>query len=308
MRTPCTTSVSYAFSRSRSRRVPASRARARAASTSVSENSLVARARGASFPFVVPPRAPSRLRVSASAVATDQNIIARSARSTDARASSRTPRARHSKKCPLARIASAGVVPGRVASRRRRRRRAPFDRIACIISHRPPRSISARWQLRTRRTPLASVSELARRCDEVVGPNACPTSRTVARRRRRRRSRATIGARALARVSETAARPSARRRRPRRRRRARRARRRARGARRRRRVRRTVEAATRARGGASSVAVRKRNGRRRGVVVERRMIDGAGSRVPLGWRRSPRARRDGQPPRAFPRRAPARTT
>jgi len=116
MRTPCTTSVSYAFSRSRSRRVPASRARARAASTSVSENSLVARARGASFPFVVPPRAPSRLRVSASAVATDQNIIARSARSTDARASSRTPRARHSKKCPLARIASAGVVPGRVAS------------------------------------------------------------------------------------------------------------------------------------------------------------------------------------------------
>jgi hypothetical protein len=255
----------------------------------------------------------ARRRVSASPRARWRRIkiLSLDRRARPTRARPRERRARVIRKSALSR-ASPRPASSRVASRRRRRRRrrrrAPFDRIACIISHRPPRSISARWRLRTRRTPLASVSELARRCDEVVGPNAYPTSRTVARRRRRRRSRATIGARALARVPETAARPSARRRRPRRRRRARRARRRARGARRRRRVRRTLEAATRARGGASSVAVRKRNARRRGVVVERRMIDGAGSRVPLGWRRSPRARRDGQPPRAFPRRAPARTT
>ena len=201
-------------------------------------------------------------------------ILARFPASNDARASSRTSRARRSKKCPPARVSSLPRRPAVASSRRRR-----------VVSH---RSIASHAQIRiVRRAVYPRGGDLARaarrshllgaRCDASRRLGArllSPRARTVARRRPRRRSSSTIEERAIAKTHETAARPLARRRR-RRRRRARRARRRARGARRRRRVRRTVEAATRARSDASSVRRRERYARNRAIGASRRAIAGA---------------------------------
>ena len=105
------------------------------------------------------PSPPARVRVSASPRArrTRDKNYPRTIHRLERRASVLEDVARAPfKKVPSrARLLAPASSRGRVVASSRRRL-APFDRIACTNSHRPPGSISARRRPRTRRTPLAS--------------------------------------------------------------------------------------------------------------------------------------------------------